>query len=247
MRGQLSAGFAALVVLAWAFPALAQDAKKGTPELQGIWKLTKVERAGEEDEFPSNIPAWVIKGNQVFYGGELLATLTVDAKANPKVMDITYGDAKSTFEAIYAVDGDKLKVCVNRSTEGVKERPQDFKTKDIEGRRLLVFERAKPGEDDGTKNAPAFIGVQIGLGGDDKDKVIVVAALDKSPAKQAGVKRDDVILKVGPNAVTGIKQCVELIRAVRPGSDVTLHVMRGDQERDITIRARVIPFYVLDF
>jgi uncharacterized protein (TIGR03067 family) len=234
-----------IAVLLGSLPAQTQEPKKGTPELQGTWKLVKLEAEGEDAEFPQNIPAWVIKGNEVYYGGELLATLTVDPKASPKILDIKYADARGPFEAIYAVDGDTLKISVNRLTEGVKERPSDFNTRDSAGRRLLVFKRARDG-DDGTKTAPAFIGVMIGLAGDDKDKVVVVGALDKSPAKKAGVKTDDLILKVGDTPATGLKQVVELIRAVRPGTDVTLRVQRGDQERDITIRARVLPFYVID-
>jgi uncharacterized protein (TIGR03067 family) len=223
---------------------MAQEEKTGVAELKGTWKLVAAEFGQDDIEVPLNFPHWVIKGDTVRYGGEPLAKLAIGATATPKTMDLTFLEEKRDYEAIYVIDGDKLKICVNTQTDGVKERPLDFTVKGKENRRLLVFERQKAGTGDGTADAPGFVGIQIGKNPDGKG-VRVVAVIEKSPAKKAGVKQDDIVLRVGTTAVDRVLDCVDLIRQVRPGSDVTLHVLRGDMEREITVRARVIPFFIL--
>jgi uncharacterized protein (TIGR03067 family) len=224
-----------------------QEAKKGAADLQGTWKIVSLDASVETAELPPRMPRWVIKGEKVYYGGEMLAMLTVDPATTPKTMDLKFVDREMerVFEGIYKVDGDKLTICVNKLTDGVKERPLDFTTEGNESRRLLKFTREKPGADDGTKDAPGFVGVQIGKDKDDMG-VRVVATIAGSPAKKAGLKQDDVILRVGQNPATTIKEVVDLIRAVRPGGEVSLRIRRDDKEQDIKVRAGVLPFFLLD-
>jgi uncharacterized protein (TIGR03067 family) len=222
-------------------PADGQSEKKGLSELQGTWKLERFEVDGEDREFPAKLPRWVIKGNKVMYGREELALLTVDAATNPRSIDLDFRKAKRVDEGIVAVDADKLKICISKATDSVKERPLDFATGGKPARRLLVFAREKPGADDGSTDGPGFVGMQIKLD-TDTDMVIVDLVLAGSPAQKAGLKKDDRLLKVGGAPPTTVKSTVDLVRQARPGSDLVLSIRRGDKERDITIRVGVAPF-----
>ncbi len=242
------------LVIAFASPAVAQEAKgakdakdakdgkKGVAELQGIWKFVAIATSEETRELAANEPRWVIKGDTILYGGEALAKLTVDPAATPKLIDLDFIEKKQVHEAIYTLVGDRLTICINTAADGVKERPLDFTVAGKENRRLLVLQREKPGTSDAAVGY-GFIGVQIGNNG---NGVVVLAVNEKSPAQKAGVKQNDVILKVGTTAITTFMELIDLVRQVRPGSDVTLRIRRGDQEQDITIRAGVRPFMLLD-
>ncbi len=223
-----------------------EQPKKGQPELQGTWKIVGLEAEGEDAEFPSNLPRWVIKGDKVFYAGEVLARLTIDPATTPRTVDLAFDNPKRVFEAVYVVDGDTLKISVNRLDAAVKERPLDFETKDKPGRRLLVLEREKAGADDGTKDAPGFVGMQLSY---DKDtgKVRIDALIEGSPAKKSGLKKDDIVLQVGDTAASDLKTVVDAVREVRPATDLTLRVERDGKELDIKVRVGVLPFFLFGF
>jgi len=125
---------------------------KELAELQGIWKLVSLEMDGKATEFAEKPPKWVIKENKVFYGGDELAELTIDAKTIPTCIDLGFRQPRRVYEGVYAVTGETLKICVNRLTEGVKERPLEFSTAGKPDWRLLVFKRIKAGEEDGAED-----------------------------------------------------------------------------------------------
>ena len=229
-----------------AYLPAGEQPKKGQPELQGTWKIVGLEADGEDAEFPANLPRWVIKGDKVYYAGEVLAQLTIDPATTPRTVDLAFDNPRRVFEAVYAVEGDTLKFSVNRLDAAVKERPLDFETKDKPGRRLLVLRREKAGASDGTKEAPGFVGMQIGYH-KDTDKVFVVSLIDKSPAMKSGLKKDDIVLQVGTTAASDLKTVIDAVRQVRPASDLTLRVERDGKEIEIRIRVGVLPFFLFDF
>jgi uncharacterized protein (TIGR03067 family) len=196
---------------------------------------------GKAIEFPDRAPTWVIKGDKVIYGGQTLAVLTLDASSSPKSIDLGFLDRKRVFEGIYTVADDTLRICVNRQTEGVKERPVRFETQGEADWRLLVFRR---GQGDGMEGLSGFVG--IALRRDDDKGVVVAMVLEGSPALKAGLKKDDVILRVGDQEATGVREVVEMVRRVRPGSELTLRIRRDGKERDVTVRVGVMPFSLLD-
>src|SRR5262245_48321835 len=135
--------FGIVAIASLSFPALAagdSPPKKELAELQGVWKLVGREQVGKETELSAQ-PRWVIRDNRVFYGGEELAALVVDAGTTPNCIDLTFAAPSRTFEGIYAVEGKTLKICYNRETEGAKSRPTALSTKDQADWRLLVFQR----------------------------------------------------------------------------------------------------------
>ncbi|HVS38870.1 MAG TPA: PDZ domain-containing protein, partial [Gemmataceae bacterium] len=182
-----------------------------------------------------------IQGTKVRYAGDELASLSADPKASPPSIDLTFSDSKKTYEGIYSIDKDTLKICLNARSEGVKERPQDFAADDKDNLRLLVFQREKP---DSAEGAPAFVGLMLRFDADAKE-VIVQSALEKSPAEKAGLKKDDVVLKVGDTDATDLQTTVNAVRRMTPGAELKLHLRRDGKEMDVAVKVTVLPFGLL--
>lgn len=213
---------------------------KGPAELQGTWRLVALEGNGKTLEVTGRQPRWVIVGDTVLYGGRPLARLNADPKASPKIIDLRFGPDR-VFEGLYAVEKDTLKVCVNKETGSVKNRPDGLSTEGQSNWRLLVFERVKPA--DGAANEAGFVGIQLRM---DADRGVVVdAALDKSPAQVAGLKKDDLLLKVGGRDVSDLQGAVEAVRSARPGGKLEIQVRRDGKDKDLTVRVGLLPFEVL--
>jgi uncharacterized protein (TIGR03067 family) len=218
--------------------------KNEIAELQGVWRLIGFEIDGKEAFLQEHKQLrWVIKGEKVFYGGDALAKLTLDPAANPKCIDLGLVKAKRVHEGIYQLEKDRLKICVGLMTGGVKERPLTFDNKGLDRYRTMLFVRDKPGTE--LDGVAGFVGVQ--LRADDKTKEIqVVDTIKDSPAEKAGLKKDDILLKVGSDATEDLQQTINLVRQLRPGSEVILRVRRAGKEQDVTVRVGVAPFFFLD-
>ncbi len=216
--------------------------KTPLPALQGTWTL----KASEAEEQANTTPIWwVIKGNTIYYGGKELARAVVDDSTKPRCLDLTFRTPKRTLEGIYAVDGDTLKICVNRSADGIKDRPAAFSTRDKPDWRLLVSERGKDRKIDDVEGLGGFVGLMIKA---DKEKqtVVIDAVLEDSPAKKAGLKKDDILLQVGGAEVKELVATIKITRQAKPGSELKLRIRRGDQEKDVTVKVGVLPFFQLD-
>src|SRR5262249_16261880 len=144
---------------------------------------------------------WVIKDNKVLYGGAPLAVLTVDPATTPRNIDLSFLNPKRTYEGIYPVEGDTLKGCVNGRTQGGTEGRLGWwgrggKT----GLRLLVFTGDKAGSAR-VEDLRGFVGIALSTG----KEVTVGQVLNASPAEKAGMKKDDVVLKVGATDATDLR------------------------------------------
>jgi uncharacterized protein (TIGR03067 family) len=230
--------------------SLAADApedarsKKDLAALEGTWTLVSVEAEGKSRDFPENPPWVVIKGNKVQYAGEDLAVLTVDATVTPKSIDMAFSNPKTVYEGIYSLEGDTLKVCVNRVTEGVKERPTGFATEDKPDLRLFVLKREKAAKASPTDGLPGFVGIAIKFD-EERKEVVIMDTIDDSPAKKAGLKKDDVVLKVGDQDATDLQGTVAAVRRAKPGSELTFRIKRDGKEQDIKVKVGVMPFNLL--
>ena len=85
-----------------------------------------------------------------------------------------------------------------------------------------------------------FVGVGIQINVQDDD-IIVVAPIDGSPAKEAGIMSGDIIIKIDDKIYTGkdIDAAVSYMRGVA-GQPVKLTIRRADKELDFTIIRREI-------
>ncbi|MBI3409272.1 MAG: TIGR03067 domain-containing protein [Planctomycetes bacterium] len=241
----MRAAFGLFIVVSVPFLVFAQNGDdKSKDKLQGTWKLDGWELEGKAVDLPQSPPWLIIEKDKVLYGGGELATLTVDPRTTPKIIDLTFQDPKRVYEGIYTVDGETLKMCVNRLTDGVKERPSGFDTKDHPEWRLLVFKRDKERKN-GAEGLSGFVGIAIQFKADTK-AMNINSVIKKSPAEKAGVKMDDKLLSVGGEKAGELKGVVALIQKARPGTELNLRIERDGKERDIAIKVGVLPFYFLD-
>jgi len=224
--------------------SVAGDAKKTLAALQGVWRLESIEMDGMEQEMIRKPPRWIIKGNKVLYGGEHLATLTLDPASSPKIIDLEFPKPKRTYEGIFSLTGDTLRICVNKMTDGVKERPLSFDTKGKPDCRLMVFKRLKEPNAGSIEHLSGYAGIAIGF--NKQKELIIVNVLEGSPAKKAGLMKDDRILQVAGRDVADLRTTVRMIGEFRPGSEVTFRINRGGKEQDINVKVGVLPFFFLD-
>jgi uncharacterized protein (TIGR03067 family) len=227
-----------------AAPAPADaPADKEPAELQGSWRLESLD--SDAGDLGLGLPEvrWVIQGTKVKYGGEEVADLTADPKATPKILNLSFLDSKKTYEGIYSVEKDTLKICLNAHSEGVKERPTDFSIEGKENLRLLVFRREKEAAE-GTGGATGYVGLMLKFD-QDKKEVVITDTLPKGPAEKAGLQKEDVVLKVGDVDVTDLSSAVNTVRQKKPGGELTFHVRRDGKEKDIAVKVGVLPFALL--
>lgn len=234
-----------VAAMVWVAIASGTGVRAADPpaELQGCWKLTSVETNGKSDDpLGGGQPRWVIKGGKIFYGGAEIAQFTADPSTNPHVIDLTFQAPERTHEGIYVIEKDTLKVCLNKRTEGAKDRPGQFATKDQEDWVLLVFEREKAAPEDATEGLAAFAGIILQKD-EDKKAVVVAAPLKGSPAEKAGLKKGDVVLKVGATGATDLETAVKAVRAAKPGTKLEFSIDRDGKEMTVTVKVGVLPFH----
>jgi uncharacterized protein (TIGR03067 family) len=128
------------LVLAVSLTAFAADSPDDAKAVQGIWKPTKAELAGQPmtDDVLKSISLKLDNGKyEVFVGDKPdRGTYTVDSATKPKSMTITGTEGPNngkTFPAIYELKGDTLRICYDLS--GAK-RPTEFKS--VAGTKLYL-------------------------------------------------------------------------------------------------------------
>src|SRR5271156_5601137 len=110
-----------------------QTLKKEYQQLQGNWVVTDAEQNGQPlDRIKDGTLTVKDQGIAVKTksGTELKGDLRIDPSKKPRAMDFVHleGPLKDkTWEAIYELDGDTLKICYAEADSG-KERPKEFKT-----------------------------------------------------------------------------------------------------------------------
>src|SRR5262249_1430655 len=155
-----------------------------------------------------------------------------DVTTMPQSMDLGFLNPKRVLEGVYAVDEDTLKICVNRQTEGVKERPLGFSTEGKPDWRLLVFRREKEAKGEGTDDLPGYVGMAI-RAVPDREELIIAQVLDGGPAKKAGLKKEDILIQVGGREATDLQAVIRMVQQAKPGSELTIRIKRGGKEQDI--------------
>ena len=132
-----------LVLTAQAGDDAAQ--KKDKAALQGMWKVISLENAQGKDAGAEGAMIEFDKdGKTMTYtqqGNTKKGTYTLNPAANPKEIDIKAIDENKTFEAIYKVEKDSLKLCL--AAEPGDGRPSEFATKEGKSYVLVTMERAK--------------------------------------------------------------------------------------------------------
>ena len=134
------------IALALGFPTywvVRGEDKKDEDAIQGYWVATEAELGGAKypDESRKSIKLDLKDGKYAL--GVDKGTVTLDAKAKPKTMDVVGTDGPNkgkTIPAIYELDGETLKVCYDLSG---KSRPTEFKTTTGTKLFLVTYKREK--------------------------------------------------------------------------------------------------------
>jgi uncharacterized protein (TIGR03067 family) len=101
--------------------------------LQGSWGIVTIEAEGEPQPKDKLPPGFKIAGNKLTGLGPEM-TITLDPTKKPKWIDLTFkrGDKSFPIRAIYALEGDDLKICMPVVEPGKafdNRRPESFETK----------------------------------------------------------------------------------------------------------------------
>ena len=75
--------------------------------------------------------------------------------------------------------------------------------------------------------------------------MIIAEVLDGTPAKKAGLMKDDVLLAVGGAGVSRIRQAVEAMRGAKPGEELSLRIRRTGKEQEVKVKVGVLPLTVI--
>jgi uncharacterized protein (TIGR03067 family) len=127
-----------------------EDAAKDREKLQGLWQAVHLEYQGKKAP-PKEVEMFVIriKGDKLTFGpgaDDRTSTFFLDPTKKPKAMDLRPEDGPAKGKrlpvAIYAIEGDTLKLCLDKEDKG-GGRPKEFKTRAGDGLALLVFKRVK--------------------------------------------------------------------------------------------------------
>ena len=137
--------FAAILAGALATSLALADDNDNLEKLSGDWSVITVDHHGRkftEDE--RSRPLVTFKGNQMTVkdnGAIHPGTFRIDPNATPAQIDVTPSagpNKDKTFQGIYQLDGDQLKLCVREKGAG---RPIEFK-----GGEGLLFVTMKRGK-----------------------------------------------------------------------------------------------------
>src|SRR6266849_3284234 len=134
-------------------PALKPEAKqtqkpKGDLEkIQGAWNPILAQSWGQEfskEHLAREEKRYLIKGNNLVSRSKyqmLEGVLKLDPSANPKTIDLMFGEGFKVWTGIYAFEGDNLKICV---AYGGRPRPLKFSAgKEDGGDWIEILERQR--------------------------------------------------------------------------------------------------------
>ena len=89
----------------------------------------------------------------------------------------------------------------------------------------------------GVAIAPAHVARRLrrAVGLPDRAGVLIRSVADTSPAARAGLERGDLIVSAGGDEVDGVDALYRALDAVAPGATLELAVLRGADERRVTV------------
>jgi serine protease Do len=104
----------------------------------------------------------------------------------------------------------------------------------------------------GERAAPVRLGVALApprvarrmrraVGLPERDGVLVRSVIDGSPAQAAGIERGDLIVAAGGRALDSVDVLYDALDSAAPGDRLDLRVLRGTEERDITVELQPEP------
>jgi serine protease Do len=71
--------------------------------------------------------------------------------------------------------------------------------------------------------------------------IVVTDVVDGSPGEKAGLKRDDIIVKLNGSAVESVSSFRNAIASAPPGTKVRLNVLRGSKDVEVSVSTGALP------
>src|SRR5262245_14710493 len=87
-------------------------------------------------------------------------------------------------------------------------------------------------EDKKKKPKKSFLGVQIAK---TKDGVLIRAIIPKSPAEKAGLKTDDLLVRIDGVKPDTLRAAVDVIRNLKPGKEIKIVIKRDGKDKEIKV------------
>jgi RNA polymerase sigma factor (sigma-70 family) len=136
---------------------------------------------------------------------------------------------------------------IYRASGAEKHRPRQFATPSAADQKPA---QPQPDKEKVEKSKPkgkthGYLGVML-AGDEEGGTVRIHEVTPNSPAAKAGVKVDDIVLKVGKTDITDPNSAVSALKAFKPGEKVTIRFKRGEKEKDVTITLGKWPAEVKD-
>ena len=90
----------------------------------------------------------------------------------------------------------------------------------------------------GVAIAPARVARRLrrAVGLPPRDGLLVRSVAEDGPAQAAGIEPGDLIVSASGRALSGVDELYEALDALAPGAALALRVVRGTDERDVTVR-----------
>jgi len=97
---------------------------------------------------------------------------------------------------------------------------------------MTAFQAEWEGLIDPSSKIPAFLGV---FTEDNEKGVLVLEVRDNSPAKKAGIRKDDILQKINDKKIKDAVDLTDIIRSFRPGTKVKVTLLRNGKEKVIEV------------
>jgi uncharacterized protein (TIGR03067 family) len=118
-----------------------EDVKKEVAKFQGTWKITKIEREGDDLTDEIGDAELEVKGEE-YTAPTIAAKFKMDPSKKPKAIDVSYTEgpnAGQTVKAIYKFDGDTFTMC--RALTDAGPRPTEFAAPAGSGKMCIVLKK----------------------------------------------------------------------------------------------------------
>jgi S1-C subfamily serine protease len=90
------------------------------------------------------------------------------------------------------------------------------------------------------KAKKGYLGVMISLG-KDKGTILILAVVPDSPAQKAGLKPNDLLVRIDGAKPAGLQAAVKVIQSLKPGKKVKFEISRDGKPKTIEVVPGEVP------
>jgi putative serine protease PepD len=105
----------------------------------------------------------------------------------------------------------------------------------ISVREALPVIEALRAQSGGAPRTEGYLGVELGERRDGGQGAVITAVQDGTPAAEAGIEADDLVVAADGAAIDGATGLIATIRDLGPGDSTTLTIVRDGESIEITV------------